>query len=222
MSSPETTLFIGDVHGCIHELEELLRRAGYNQKMQLVLVGDLINKGPDSASVLELAKNLGAKVVLGNHEIKFLQYIRDNRTDSEELEAIKRNMGASLHSWQEWLESWPLYLETPDWLVVHAGIAPGKHPRDTSSRLLTKMRTWDGSGQNIKHPDNPPWYHFYKDRKLVVFGHWAMRGLVLRSNAIGLDTGCVYGGHLTAVSWPDKRFYQVKAHTVYCDPLARD
>lgn len=218
LSRSDRTLFIGDVHGCLNELERLLVLADFSKKTRLVLAGDLINKGPDSAGVLALAREYKARVILGNHEIKLMEYLKAGREDQADMEAVKQNMGSGLKHWVSWMKTWPLFLESPDWLVVHAGLEPGKHPSRSHGKLLTRIRTWDGVGKQLNQASDPPWYRFYTEKKPVIFGHWAMRGLVVRDNAIGLDTGCVYGGSLTAVSLPDYRFFQVPAARRYCKP----
>ena len=67
----------------------------------------------------------------------------------------------------------------------------------------------------MNNPANPSWYELYRLSKLVVFGHWAKRGLVIRKNVMGLDTGCVYGNQLTAVVLPEKTLFQVPAKQIY-------
>ncbi len=214
-----STLIIGDVHGCRVELEDLLAKADYRAGMGLVLIGDLINKGPDTEGVLRLARDLDAKVLIGNHERGFLAYMRGERRGNADLKECKRQLGARLAEWVAWIESWPLFLETDAWLAVHAGLAPGRHPRDTDPRVLTNIRTWDGAGRQLDNPEDPPWFELYHGKKTVVFGHWARRGLVVRDNAIGLDTGCVYGGVLSGVWLPERRLVQTPARRVYKEPV---
>ena len=209
------TLIIGDVHGCLAELEDLLEAANYHDQMRLFFVGDLINRGPDSSGVLRLAQQLKARVVLGNHERSFLRYIREDQSNNQKFEKLKKEMGADLNSHVKQMSKWPLYIEKKQFLIVHAGLAPGKHPAETKPRILTNLRTWDGSGTDMDNWRDPPWFELYNDPKLVVFGHWALRGLVVRSNAIGLDTGCVYGRTLSGLLLPERRIIQVPARDAY-------
>ena len=214
------TLIIGDVHGCLRELEELLAKAKYQQgRDQLIFVGDLVNKGPYSLGVLKKVQELRAKVVLGNNEQSFLQYVADGSFEAPGFQQLKEEMGEQLSYWVDWIKQWPFYLEFPDFMVVHAGLVPGRHPSCTSSRILTTIRTWDGLGENLNHLEHPPWFELYTDKKLVLFGHWAKKNLVIRHNAIGLDTGCVYGRSLTAVILPSRKIVQVSAHQMYEIPL---
>jgi len=212
------TLIIGDVHGCLTELHDLLKAAGYDNKMRLFFVGDLISRGPDSPGVLRLLRQLNAQTVLGNHERAFLKYIREGRTGNPNYEKLKNELGHDLNDFVKEMAQWPYYIENKRFLIVHGGLAPGKHPAETKPRILTNLRTWDGSGTVLDNLNDPPWYELYHDPKLVVFGHWAVRGLVIRPNAIGLDTGCVYGHSLSGLLLPERRVIQVPARRAYHPP----
>ncbi|MCB1044635.1 MAG: metallophosphoesterase [Acidobacteria bacterium] len=208
----EPVAIIGDVHGCIDELEHLLDQL---DGRPVVFVGDLINKGPDSLAVLERVLSLQARAVIGNHELGFLSYLKSKRHHVD-FEEVERQLGIHCANWARWIQALPTFIETPDWLVVHAGLVPGQHPAESDPRVLTRIRTWDGTGKRLNNPADPPWFDLYDGQKLVVFGHWAVRGLVMEDRVIGLDTGCVYGGQLTAVLLPERRLVQVAAKRAYC------
>jgi bis(5'-nucleosyl)-tetraphosphatase (symmetrical) len=210
------TIIVGDVHGCLEELEALLSKVDHRcGKDRLIFVGDLINKGPHSLQVLEKVRSMSAEVVMGNHEWKFLQYLKKNSSPSEGFFQLKRQMGEQLLFWQEWLSRLPAFIEADQFLVVHGGLVPHQHPSETPISILCRIRTWDGEGKDLNNPSNPSWYELYRLPKLVVFGHWAKRGLVIRKNVMGLDTGCVYGNQLTAVVLPEKTLFQVPAKQIY-------
>lgn len=215
VKSDKQTLVIGDVHGCSNELERLLKLAHLHDKMDVVFVGDLINKGPDSIGVLARCVELGARAVAGNHELGFIKYVASERRDKPSFEQVKLQLGRDLNYWLKVMASWPLFIEEEHWLVVHAGLVPSLHPRNTDARLLTQIRSWDGVGTCLEKVTDPAWFDCYHQQKLVVFGHWAMRGLVWRSNAVGLDTGCVYGGKLSGLVLPERRLIQVPAQRPY-------
>ena len=206
------TIVIGDVHGCLAELEELLATVQHTSSDRLIFVGDLINKGPDSLGVLRKVRSLGAEVILGNHELSFLQ-----RFDKGTEHPLFGKMGGELQDWVDWIRSWPLFIDDPSFLVVHGGIIPETPIAEIPAKVITKIRTWDGVGNDLQNSNNPPWYEFYAADKLIVFGHWAVRGLVVRDNVIGLDSGCCYGRQLSAVILPDREIVQVQAQSSYVD-----
>ena len=210
---------IGDVHGCIDELKALLKKLEYSpSKHRLIFVGDLINKGPDSLSVLKLVRGLDAEVVLGNHEMNFIKQCQRGVKRSEEQKALEKQLGPNLDQWVEYMSTWPLYIEANDFMVVHGGLVPGLHPKDTDPNLTVNLRTWDGVGEDINNHNHKAWFDLYEGHKLVLFGHWARLGLMVRRYAIGLDTGCVYGRKLTAMILPERRVVQVKAAKPYKIP----
>jgi hypothetical protein len=195
------TLFVGDVQGCAVELHELLGIAGFDRhRHRLALCGDLINRGPDSAGVLELARALDALAVIGNHEVALL----DGRR-SATLDEVRRQLGSSLDEWLAWIESRPAFVCGDGYIMVHAGIAPGKRPEQCTLEELTELRTVDGR----------PWFDSWHGPETVIFGHWAQRGKVDLPLCKGLDTGCVYGGQLTGLWWPRLEWVSVPARRRY-------
>ena len=187
------TLIIGDVHGCIDELDEMLTVLDANpRKDRIIFIGDLVNKGPDSRAVYERFRELEAESILGNHEFRLLEQAADRRQRNGGYKALKREFGSKLfRTFLDDIRTWPSYLEEDELMVVHAGIVPGLHPKKTDPDVLVNIRTWDGEGKNLQGKDNPPWFDFYHEDRLIVFGHWAALGGVVRQNVIGLDTGCV-------------------------------
>ena len=185
------TLIIGDVHGCIRELNLLLEKIAFRAgEDRLIFVGDLINKGPNSLDVLERVRGLKAEVILGNHELGLLMEIEKPRFPREYI---------------DWIRTWPLYIEEEDFLLIHGGLVPGEHHSKTDPKTLVRLRRVDGK----------PWFDFYHEKKLVIFGHWAAHGLVWKDNVIGLDTGCVYGGKLSCLVMPSRQLIQVDALKQY-------
>jgi bis(5'-nucleosyl)-tetraphosphatase (symmetrical) len=247
---------IGDIQGCCDELRALLARIGFSaDRDRLWLVGDLVNRGPQSLEVLRFVRALGdnAIVVLGNHDLHLLAVACGSRparrsdTLDEILQAPDRD------SLLEWLATRPLaYFEAGD-LLVHAGVVPqwtvaktlelarevesalrndpgnlfahmyGDEPDHWSEDLagtdrlrfainvLTRVRVCTNEGHiNLRLKGKPPaagspwipWFDIPSRRtrgNRVVFGHWSALGLIARQDVIGLDSGCVWGGALTAV-----------------------
>jgi bis(5'-nucleosyl)-tetraphosphatase (symmetrical) len=194
-------LFVGDVQGCAVELQDLLRAAGFDRgRHRLALCGDLVNRGPDSAAVLQLARDLDALSVIGNHEVALLE-----GRPTPTLGEVRRQLGSALDEWLAWIASWPLFVAGDGYILVHAGIAPGKRPEQCTREELTELRTVDGQ----------PWFDFWRGPETVIFGHWAQRGRVNLALCKGLDTGCVYGGRLTGLWWPRLEWVSVPARRRY-------
>lgn len=201
MSDQPRTLIVGDVHGCTGELETLLEQVGFAEGSdRLVLVGDLVARGPDSLGTLALVRRLGARAVRGNHENKLLAW---RRRQDEPLGAEHARVAQALRD-EDWgqLEAMPLWLDLPEHgvRVVHAGVLPDVEPQDTPPDALLKMRTFDARGRWSDEPDaGPLWGKRYAGPPHVVFGHNARPDPQVHSWATGIDTGCVYGGRLTGV-----------------------
>lgn len=206
------TFIVGDVHGCFDELRLLLKKAGYNScHHRLILLGDLINKGPHSFEVLSWVRERQVEVVVGNHELKFIRAIEKQLPLPAVLEKMKNNMSEQLENWLFWIKSWPVYIEEENFLAVHGGVVPGEHPSQSKMEYLVNIRYWGGEGKNMKDSSYPAWHDLYKGSKLVVYAHWAQQGLKVKENSIGLDTGCVYGRSLTGLWLPDRKIVQVSS-----------
>jgi hypothetical protein len=202
------TIFVGDVHGCREELDELLDRIAFASGDRIVFVGDLVARGPDSLGVLDVARRTGAVIVRGNHEQKLLDWrasLARPLAERVQLGPIHLDVARALRP-VDWvlLETSPLYVDLPehDVRVVHAGLVPGTPIEQQDPNTLMRIRTVDvdpdargardGSGQQL-------WATRYGGPPHVVFGHNALAGLQLHPWATGLDTGCVYGRALTAL-----------------------
>lgn len=206
----QRTIVIGDVHGCFQELQDLLRAVDARPEDRLISVGDLICKGPDSRAVLEWAMTApNLECVLGNHELRFLNcWRRGVPPDVKPYDfATFKQVGSLYERAMASISRWPLTLSGPGFLVVHAGFDPREDIEWQSDVQLTNLRRLRDTLE--------PWYEKYREDHLVVFGHWAKPEPVVRRNAIGLDTGCVYGGALTALVLPERRLVSVPARAVY-------
>ncbi len=204
-------IFIGDVHGCFEELQLLLEKLEYTADDQIYFVGDVINKGPQSANCLKWVRESGSKMVLGNHEAKFLEFL-EGKFSSPKFQKISEQLDKED---LKFLKSLPLYIEEEDFLLVHAGLKPKTHPQNTPRHVLLNIRTWDGLGKNLWQEQDPAWHDLYTDPKLVIYGHWATQGLKVKTNCIGLDSGCCYGKKLSALVLPDREILQVDALSQY-------
>ncbi len=216
-------LFVGDIQGCAREFALLLERAEFRPGAHRLLpVGDTINRGPEAPGVLKLLRDTDAEPIVGNHELALLEL--GNGGLSAKLannpgSAARQLREAGLWEWAvAWMRAWPHARVGPDWLAVHAGLHPRLPVDQTAPDYLANVRYCNEDGVRPAFPDGNvkddppgfrPWYAHYQGGRTVMFGHWARRGLVRQNRVRGLDSGCVYGGALTGLWWPDDRIVQV-------------
>lgn len=217
------TWFIGDVHGCSSELADLLGRIAPTRSDRLILAGDLFDKGPDPAGVLRLFREMGAEAVLGNHDVAIREHGRARlagRDDPAAKGYVARcldqlDSAGMLAEAVELCAGLPLLRRGEGWIAVHGGLHPTGGPDATDERLATTLRAFPPGDPAARR-----WWRQWAGAELVIFGHDARQGLVDhreagRPRAIGLDTGCVYGGQLTAWCLEADRFVQVQARQVW-------
>jgi hypothetical protein len=212
---------IGDVHGCIDELQDLLRECNYGPGDIVVFLGDLVSKGPDSMAVVQMAREIGALGVRGNHDFEVVRWHQAIKSGvdppvvgSEHFHIANCLSKADM----KWMYSLPWYISSPDLgaLFVHAGFVSGIRLAKQNPRLMMNMRSILPDGTvTSKFFNNWPWARLWDGPQTVLFGHDADRGLQQYEHAIGLDTGCVYGGRLTACILPEKRLVSVNAKREY-------
>jgi hypothetical protein len=200
MAKRGRTLIVGDVHGCPEELDALLAATHFVPRTdRLVLVGDVVVRGPDSHGALARALALGAAMARGNHEQKLLSGRGGGLRTGSAHKPV-----AELISAEEWrtLDAMPLWLDLPEHglRVVHAGVVPGLDIARTPKEALLKMRTIDSHGRWSDARDGGTlWGALYEGPPHVVFGHHARPEPQLHPWATGIDTGCVYGQRLTGM-----------------------
>ncbi|MCC4117936.1 symmetrical bis(5'-nucleosyl)-tetraphosphatase [Aromatoleum toluclasticum] len=260
---------VGDIQGCYSVLQRLLERIAFDPAVdRLWVVGDMVNRGPESVQTLRFLRGLGdaATVVLGNHDLYLLMVgaghkrLDDDDTLFQVLEAPDRD------DLLAWVASRPLLHVEGGFAMVHAGVLPGwtiaraqqlaaevgevlagpaandlllhlggNEPETWSDELvdwdryrvivnaLTRMRfcTADGSmalqakGPPMKAPiGTMPWFLVpgrLSRSHTIVCGHWSALGFYRTPGLIALDSGCVWGGKLTAVRLEDDAVFQVQA-----------
>lgn len=210
---------MGDVHGCLRELEILLEHLRLGVQDQLIFLGDLICKGPDSIRVLQRVRDLNARCLLGNHEARLLRF----RASGEEriLKPDDRKVidAMSAADW-DLLECMETTVALPELqaIAVHGGFLPGRPWQEQPREVVTRIQVVDERGRARKRSEAPnarPWADFWTGPEFVVYGHTPRRSVFRRPYSIGIDTGCVYGGRLTALIFPHRVLCQVKAARVY-------
>jgi Calcineurin-like phosphoesterase len=200
------TLFIGDVHSCADELSDLVDRAALATGDVVVFTGDLLSRGPKPHDVLRLYRELDGRAPVGNHEQRLLDAhrARQLREKGPRLSPSHQTIVDEL-SPEDWqlLEALPLFVDVPEHgvVVAHAGIDPSLPLSQQDPWVVTHVRSIDADGKPSEKWGEP-WGARYAGPSHIVFGHNARRHPQLHPFATGLDTGCVYGGCLTAMVLP--------------------
>jgi serine/threonine protein phosphatase 1 len=188
---------VGDIHGCRDAFERLLDRLGFGGDDLIVAVGDLVRKGPDSGGALDVARRRdNVMSVRGNNE----QYLVD---------------GAKHHPDHgpddiAFMESLPIAISWDDVLVVHGGVDHRKPLAAHDAQDLLTMRSLADGGY-----ERPYWFETRSERPRVFFGHTVLSEPFESPAAVGLDTGCVAGGALTAYDYRRGTFVSVEAATAH-------
>ncbi len=191
---------VGDPHGCVAELDELCAAIDLTDDDLLVFVGDLVRKGPDSKGVVDRVREADNMLtVRGNNEEKLLR--GDKQLDELSDEDL------------DWIASLPVVISLPGTLVVHGGIDPRKPQGDHTVDDLQNTRSLVPGGSY----DPPYWFEEYAGPERVFFGHTVLEAPIVREHAVGLDTGCVYGGELTAYNWRTDELVAVPANKTVVD-----
>lgn len=191
---------IGDVHGCLAALDRLLDELDPGDSDLLVFVGDLVRKGPDSQGVVQRVREMpNAVSVLGNNEAKIL------RGDKSIPELTPED--------HEFIESMPEAISFGDSLVVHGGVDHRKPLAEHTRKELLNNRSLAPDGGYTR----PFWFETRRETPRVFFGHTVLAEPFATDSAVGLDTGCVYGGQLTAYNCTTGEFVAVDPSETHKD-----
>ena len=232
---------IGDIHGCYDELCELLEKLGYGvdaggytavppNGRKTVFLGDLCDRGEKNTEVLRLAMNMansGAAFCLpGNHDMKLLRKLRGSDVTishglSKTLEQLEGQSGEFVEEVKNFLESLVSHyiFDGGRLAVAHAGIIE-KYQGRASARVRDFCLYGDTTGETDEYgfPVRLPWANDYRGRAKVVYGHTPTAEAAFYNNTICIDTGCVFGGKLTAYRYPENEIVQVAAKKEYYPP----
>ena len=237
---------IGDVHGCRAELETLLTDLGYAlardpegrpvdaahpDGRRVVFVGDLVDRGPDSPGVLRLAMGMvgagHAFAVPGNHENKLVRALRG--ADVQRTHGLAETLAQLDEETPEFRTAAlafcydlvsHLVLDEGRLVVAHAGLKEAYHGR-ASGRVRSFALYGDTTGETDEFglPVRYPWANDYRGRAMVLYGHTPTPEPEWVNNTMCLDTGCVFGGKLTALRYPEKEIVSVPAQQVWYEPV---
>ncbi|MBI3724294.1 serine/threonine protein phosphatase [bacterium] len=215
------TIVVGDLHGCHDEARELLSRLAVTSSDRVVFVGDLVDRGPARRECVELA--MQHECVLGNHEENHLRQRRRPLEKMKPDHAATRRVLEDVHL--NWFASLPLWVEVPDAnaLVVHAGVLPDLPIHEQPAHSLLHAQCVRPPDRKSYWPSKAPegwtfWTNHWKGPGRVIFGHTVLDRPLVSRHAVGIDTGCVHGGSLTAVVLPDWEIVSVPARRDYFGP----
>jgi len=239
---------IGDIHGCFAELETLLGELGYDiqpaerpdgtkgyqvthlDERRVAFLGDLVDRGPDAPGVLRLAMDMvesGTAICLpGNHEVKLLRKlngrnVKVNHGLAETLEQLEAEPLEFRERVAGFIDSLVSHFVFDDGklVVAHAGLCEEMQGR--SSGAVRSFALWGettGETDEFGLPVRYNWAADYRGQAMVVYGHTPVPEAEWLNNTICIDTGCVFGGKLTALRYPERELVQVPAREVYYEP----
>jgi Calcineurin-like phosphoesterase len=219
------TLIVGDIHGCWDEFAALLEQAALGMDDQIISVGDMVDRGPDSPRVLEFFRSTpNARSIMGNHERKHVRAARGETDPAQSQTITALQFGDDYPAALAYMESLPAYLQLDEVDIVHGFFEPRVALEDQRSTVI--IGTMSGETYLHKLLDRP-WYEFYDGDKPLVVGHRnylaapvpLLYPSATETRIYGLDTGCVYGGVLTGLILPDFRLISVPSRANHWQAL---
>jgi protein phosphatase len=238
---------IGDVHGCYEELTALLDQLGYErapyvpgeellharhpQGRRAFFVGDLTDRGPANVDCLRLVMGMcaqgDARCVIGNHDFKLSKWLRGRKVKLDhgldgtvaELETRSPEFRAQVADFIEGLLS-HAWLADGALVIAHAGLKEEMHGRGSAAlRSFAMYGETTGALDEAGLPVRGDWVRDYRGAAEVIYGHTPVAEAQWRNNTLCIDTGCVFGGALTALRWPERALLCAPAVREYVAPL---
>lgn len=237
---------IGDVHGCYDELCELLTELGYGidkdrhqctaapvadgHSRQAIFLGDLVDRGPDTPSVLKLVMQMVhagmAWCVPGNHDAKLMKWLKGKDVQlkhglQQSVDQLLQEPAAFREQVREFIDGLISHyvFDGGRLVVAHAGLKAEMQGRGSGAvREFCLYGETTGETDEFGLPVRYNWAAEYKGKAMVVYGHTPVPEAQWLNRTIDIDTGCVFGGKLTALRYPEKQLVSVAARQTYCEP----
>jgi diadenosine tetraphosphatase ApaH/serine/threonine PP2A family protein phosphatase len=215
------TIIIGDLHGCHDEALALLDKLAVSSSDRVIFAGDLVDRGPKRRECVELARR--HESILGNHEENHVAQRRRSldRLKPDHAETRRVLDEADL----DWFATLPLFVRIPESnaVVVHAGVLPGVAIEAQLPHTLLHAQCVRPPEPKSFWPSKAPethtfWTNHWKGPERVIFGHTVLDRPLVSEWAVGIDTGCVHGGELTALVLPEWELVSVPARQSYWGP----
>ncbi len=210
-------IIIGDIHGCIDELRDLLSAVAPTADDEIIATGDLVNRGPDNEAVLRLFRDSPSfRSVRGNVEHNHALIPGGRFAPTRAYQLTRDQLGSRYERWLGFMAALPLCIELPQAIVLHGAFEPQVTLRDQREDVLLGQPHAEAE---LKAQYKRPWYELYDGAVPVVVGHHDYQcdnqPLIRDGRVYAIDTGCVRGGRLTALVLPDFRIVSVPARDTY-------
>ena len=238
---------IGDVHGCFDELSELLKDLGYQidpfepdaedligarhpDGRMAFFVGDICDRGPRNVDSLRLVMGMcaegSAQCVVGNHDFKLKRWLNGRNVQLKHgIELTVEELKQTSEAFRDKVKNFTHDLRSHAWLangslvVAHAGLKEDMHGRGSGAvRSFAMFGDTTGEVDEFGLPVRLEWAREYRGDAAVVYGHTPTLEADWLNNTLCIDTGCVFGGKLTGLRWPEREIVSVAAHRQYCEP----
>lgn len=230
---------IGDIHGCYDELVMLLGKLGYVNNTETwvhpegrkaVFAGDLVDRGPKTPEVLKLVMAMTAAgtayCVPGNHDVKLMRWLNGKNVQAKHgleksIEQLSTETPEFKNKVSKFIDDLISHYVFDDGklVVAHAGLKESMQGRGSGAvREFCLYGDTTGEIDEFGLPVRLNWAAEYTGKAMVVYGHTPVPLAQWLNNTIDIDTGCVFGGSLTALRYPERELVAVKAKEVYCEP----
>lgn len=226
------SIIVGDTHGCLAEFDTLLEKLSYDSTHdRLILLGDLIDRGPDSEGMVKRAREMNLECVMGNHEYKFIKW---HKAQGSRADVYDKKIHYEKFSKDDidYIYKMPTSIKLDDAVIIHAGLKPGIAISSQSKDDLMYLRYTDKDRRfislkkiakiGVKRAGAHFWTEFGPFGTNVIYGHHVHSNENIQIDkyangtaCYGIDTGCCFGGKLTALIWETKEVVQVKAKREY-------
>ena len=212
------TLIIGDIHGCYDEFQLLLNKTGITAEDQIIALGDIIDRGPQSLSVVNFFKSQkNTLCILGNHEVKHINIFWGMLKPAPSQQLVIQNISTLEHAEMvHYFEKLPEYFELPEALLIHGMLEPNIPLEKQQKKVLVGSTAGE---LFLQKNYSKPWYEYSHGDKPVIAGHhdYSNTGkpIVISDKIFLIDTGCCYGKNLTGIILPDFKIISVKSKKNY-------
>lgn len=215
-------LIIGDIHGCYTEFLELLKKANLSKDDEIIALGDILDRGPDSRKVMHFFMNEPrTQTLLGNHERKHILSFQGKVKSAPSQRITRRQLGEEYYpSVISWMEKLPHFIDLPEAVLIHGFFEP--HIPLSSQKEILIVGVISGEVY-LKENYDRPWHELYDGDKPLIAGHkdYLKTGepLIYKDRVFCIDTDCCRGGRLTGLLLPEFKIISVPSRRNYWEEM---